>query len=151
MADFFEVIAHRWHPHGRWHPARPMAKKPLMSIKIIKQSLRCTCSLTSCRRLEMKWVLLCPKSHRDVVAYRVRSPQDISGCIMAAYGSSHTLPMRTLQAFGLYGTLVLDEARARFFSIPERIALNGVLHMLLGLLRGLSRPLGIVYRPHMRR
>ena len=55
------------------------------------------------------------KSRRDVLAYRIRSPQDIAGCIMASYGSSHTLPMRTLQAFGLYGTLVLSEATVRFF------------------------------------
>ena len=91
------------------------------------------------------------RSKLDMVSYRIRTPQDIFGCIMAAYGSSHELPSHVLKSHGLFGCLLLDESRIRFLSIPEIAALNGIMHKLffLGPPEGIIRMIGnCISTPH---
>ena len=67
------------------------------------------------------------RSKVAVEAYRIRHPHDIFSCIMASYGSAHEMPVKMLQTFGLYGSMVCFEGALRFLTIPEILTLQGLL------------------------
>ena len=94
---------------------------------------------------------LAKRSKMDVLAYRIRYPQDIFGCIMASYSSAHSLPQHLLKSHGLFGCMVMDETKLRFLAIPELAALNGIMHKLffMGTNESIIRMIGnCISTPH---
>ena len=59
----------------------------------------------------------------DVMTYRIRQPNDSVGCIMASYGSQHEFSEENLLTKGLFGSLLQDGDRVRFFSGAEVLIL----------------------------
>lgn len=59
----------------------------------------------------------------DVMTYRIRQPHDCVGCIMASYGSQHDFSDDKLLTKGLFGTLLQQGDRIRFFSGVEVLTL----------------------------
>ena len=53
------------------------------------------------------------------MTYRIRQPNDCVGCIMASYGSQHEFSEENLLTKGLFGSLLQDGDRVRFFSGAE--------------------------------
>ena len=91
------------------------------------------------------------RSKVAVEAYRIRHPHDIFSCIMASYGSAHEMPVKMLQTFGLYGSMVCFEGVLRFLTIPEILTLQGLLRpiWLRGSVKTIVHQLGnAIATPH---
>ncbi len=59
------------------------------------------------------------KQKIDVMSYRLRTPNDAAGCIMASYTNQHNIDISLLREKGLYGCLLHINGRIRFFTGPE--------------------------------
>ena len=91
------------------------------------------------------------RSKIAVEAYRVRHPHDVFSCIMASYGTAHEMPVKMLQTYGLYGSLLCFEEILRFLTIPEILAIQGILQplWLRGSVRTVVHQLGnAIATPH---
>eukprot|EP00438_Fugacium_kawagutii_P021778 Skav205464 [mRNA] locus=scaffold4885:263184:268607:+ [translate_table: standard] len=67
------------------------------------------------------------RTKRDVVEYRLRGAHDTFGCILTTYGQPLSVKDDHLRKGGLYGTLFTEANLVRKLSVPELLALMGVL------------------------
>ena len=60
-------------------------------------------------------------------SYRLRTPEGVASCFLARYTQQHELPAKLLRDKGLFGCLLRDGSRVRFFSQAEVASLHGAV------------------------
>ena len=67
-----------------------------------------------------------PRTFRDVVRFRLRTPQDRIQCLMASYAYGHEIDATSHSQKGIFGSLIRSQGRVRFLAGPELLWLQGL-------------------------
>ena len=67
-----------------------------------------------------------PRSFKDVLRFRLRTPDDRVQCIMASYAYGHEIDADSLSQKGIFGSLLRHQGRLRFLAGPELLWLQGL-------------------------
>ena len=67
-----------------------------------------------------------PRSSRDVIRFRLRTPQDRIQCLMASYAYGHEIDATSHSQKGIFGSLLRFQGRVRFLAGPELLWLQGL-------------------------
>ena len=67
-----------------------------------------------------------PKSFKDVIRFRLRTPDDRVQCIMASYAYGHEFDAASQSSKGILGSLLRHQGRLRFLAGPELLWLQGL-------------------------
>ena len=67
-----------------------------------------------------------PRSFKDVLRFRLRTPHDRVQCIMASYAYGHEIDADSQSQKGIFGSLLRHQGRLRFLAGPELLWLQGL-------------------------
>ena len=67
-----------------------------------------------------------PRSFKDVLRFRLRTPNDRVQCIMASYAFGHEIDADSQSQRGIFGSLLRHQGRLRFLAGPELLWLQGL-------------------------
>ena len=67
-----------------------------------------------------------PRSFKDAVRFRLRTPDDRVQCVMASYAYGHEFDAASPSSKGIFGSLLRHQGRLRFLAGPELLWLQGL-------------------------
>ena len=67
-----------------------------------------------------------PRSFKDVLRFRLRTPNDRVQCIMASYAFGHEIDADSQSQKGIFGSILRHQGRLRFLAGPELLWLQGL-------------------------
>ena len=67
-----------------------------------------------------------PRTFKDTVRFRLRTPQDRIQCLMASYAYGHEIDATSSSQKGIFGSLLRYQGRIRFLAGPELLWLQGL-------------------------
>ena len=67
-----------------------------------------------------------PRSFKDVIRFRLRTPDDRVQCLMASYAYGHEFDAASQSSKGIFGSLLRHQGRVRFLAGPELLWLQGL-------------------------
>ena len=67
-----------------------------------------------------------PRSFKDVIRFRLRTPDDRVQCLMASYAYGHEIDATSQSPKGIFGSLLRHQGRLRFLAGPELLWLQGL-------------------------
>ena len=67
-----------------------------------------------------------PRSFKDVIRFRLRTPDDRVQCLMASYAYGHEFDAASPSSKGIFGSLLRRQGRLRFLAGPELLWLQGL-------------------------